>query len=284
MKRIGLFLFASALLFASGFTPAQAETVACTAITSLPYVIVTQGVYCLTGHLNTGISTGNAITINTNNVVLDLNGFKIGGLSAGLGTQAYGISGASRQNVTIRNGTVRGFYFGIKLDDTNPPTISQGHVIEDIRADQNTVGGIEIWGKGNTIRNNIVMATGGSTNAGAPLVVSGISVQGPGARVINNDVMEVTADGSHWAFGIFLGSSNSVVVGNRVTNVTAATVNSFGIGFAVGSSDVLVSGNLVSSTQNGIAIGAGTGKYMNNLTMGVISPYVGGTAAGETNY
>jgi hypothetical protein len=31
--------------------PAQAETVNCTAITTLPYTITTQGVYCLTGHL-----------------------------------------------------------------------------------------------------------------------------------------------------------------------------------------------------------------------------------------
>jgi len=37
------------------------------------------------------MTSGNAITIATNNVVLDLNSFKLGGLSAGLGTNANGI-------------------------------------------------------------------------------------------------------------------------------------------------------------------------------------------------
>ena len=63
------------LLFAS-FT--QAETVNCTAIATLPCTISTQGVYCLGGHVGTSITSGNAIEIATNNVVLDLNGFKIG--------------------------------------------------------------------------------------------------------------------------------------------------------------------------------------------------------------
>ena len=62
---------------------ARAETVNCTAITSLPAVITVQGIYCFTGNLSTAITTGNAIEIQTNNVVLDLNGFKLGGLAAG---------------------------------------------------------------------------------------------------------------------------------------------------------------------------------------------------------
>src|SRR5437870_353667 len=57
--------------------PAYAETVNCTPITTIPTVITVQGIYCFTGHLSTAITTGNAIDIQTNNVVLDLNGFKL---------------------------------------------------------------------------------------------------------------------------------------------------------------------------------------------------------------
>ena len=64
-------------------TSTQAETIDCTAITSPPYVIATQGVYCLTGNLSTSITTGSAIEIQANNVTLDLNGFKLGELVAG---------------------------------------------------------------------------------------------------------------------------------------------------------------------------------------------------------
>src|SRR6266571_814513 len=99
-----------ALMF--GAAPARAETVNCTAITSLPAVITVQGIYCFTGDLATGITSGNAIDIQTNNVVLDLNGFKLGGLAAGPGTQASGIHAFDRQNLTIKNGTVRGFLTG----------------------------------------------------------------------------------------------------------------------------------------------------------------------------
>ena len=121
MKKL-TFASVFALIALTLIAPAQAETVNCTAITSLPYTISTQGVYCLTDHLSTAITTGNAITINTNNVVLDLNGFKLGGLSAGLGTQAHGIYAYQRQNITIKNGTVRGFFIGIYLDDFSPFT------------------------------------------------------------------------------------------------------------------------------------------------------------------
>src|SRR5262245_57591291 len=108
--------------------PAHAETVNCTPITSLPAVINVQGIHCLTGNLDTAITSGSAITINANNVVLDLNGFKLGGLGGGTATQAVGISGVQRQNITIKNGTIRGFHTAIELAGAN----SQGHVIEDI--------------------------------------------------------------------------------------------------------------------------------------------------------
>src|SRR5262249_8965473 len=142
-----------------------AETVICTAITSLPYTISASGVYCLTGDLSTNLISGNAIEIDANNVILDLNGHKIGNLSAGPNTVAYGILADQRQNITIRNGTVRGFFHGIRLSDTFPYAVSQGHVVEDVRADQNTQMGILVSGRGGLIRRNQVVATGGSTIA-----------------------------------------------------------------------------------------------------------------------
>ena len=97
--------------------PTQAETVNCIAITSLPAVITVQGIHCFTGDLSTAQTSGNAIDIQTNNVVLDLNGFKLGGLAAGTGTHATGIHALNRQNITIKNGTIRGFSTGITLSN-----------------------------------------------------------------------------------------------------------------------------------------------------------------------
>lgn len=52
--------------------PAQAETTVWTAITAAPFTINAPGIYCLTQDIATNLASGNAITIDTNNVVLDL--------------------------------------------------------------------------------------------------------------------------------------------------------------------------------------------------------------------
>ena len=148
-------MLAIALALVLRAASAWAETVNCTPITALPAIITVQGVYCFTGNLATAITSGNAIDIQTNNVVLDLNGFRLAGLAAGLGTVANGIHAINRQNITVRNGTVRGFRQGIYLSNEGT---SQGHVVEDIRADQNRFIGIQVNGSGNIVRNNQIVA------------------------------------------------------------------------------------------------------------------------------
>jgi hypothetical protein len=237
-----------------GAVPARAETVNCTPITALPATITVQGVYCFTGNLSTGITSGAAIDIQTNNVVLDLNGFKLGGLAAGLGTNAIGVYAADRQNITIRNGTIRGFRSGIVLDDFGA---SQGHVAEDLRADQNTWMGIDVEGDGVIVRNNQVVATGGSTVFGANADAYGFFVSGSGPRVLNNDVINTVKQGSGVAWGIFLESSvtGGIAVNNRITGADR------GIEFQCCS----------------------TGKYRDNIAFGVTTPYTGGTDIGNNN-
>jgi len=242
------------LVWAVGAAPVRAETVNCTAITALPAVITVQGLYCFTGHLATNIVSGDAIDIQTNNVVVDLNGFKLGGLAAGPGTTANGIHALDRQNITIKNGTVRGFLKGILLESTGT---SQGHVVEDVRADQNTLTGMEVDGAGNIVRNNQVVATGGTTTLGANASAQGIMILGNGARVLNNDVINTVKQGTGTAIGIhFNGATSSFAVNNRIT------VADFGIDCTSGA----------------------TGKYRDTLTFGVTTPATGTcTDAGNNN-
>ena len=215
----------------------------------LPAVITAQGLYCFTGNLATAITSGNAIDIQTNNVVLDLNGFKLGGLAAGLGTEAVGINAADRQNITIKNGTVRGFQKGILLSGF------QGHVVEDIRADQNTLVGIQVRGAGNIVRNNQVVATGGTTAFGANSDALGIVVVGDGPRVLNNDVITTVKQGTGTAWGIRLDvGAGGLAVNNRIT-----------------------------VADIGIQYNGSTGKYRDTLTFDVPTPFTGGTAVGTND-
>ena len=258
---------------------AWAETIDCTPITTLPTVITVQGNYCLTGHLATSMTSGNAIEIQTNNVTIDLNGWKLGGLAGGTGTLVYGIYAYQRKNITIRNGTIRGFYLGIFLKDVSPYTTSQGHLIEDIRADQNTGTGIMIQGRGNIVRRNQVVDTGGSTGT---LYAFGIRLNGPGVRALNNDISGTVGWSGGGGFGLSLDTAHGAVLeSNRIHDIRGTS--NYGI-WASGSLGILVVGNRITSTQNGIVFtGGSTGKYRDTLTSNVTTPFSGGTDAGGNN-
>ena len=273
-------ILVTAVLFAP--TPARAETTNCTAITSLPAVIDTQGIYCFTGHLSTADTSGNAIEITTNNVVIDFNGYKLGGLGGGAATYANGIYAYQRKNITIRNGSIRGFYRGIWLHDSSSYTASSGHLVEDINADGNTFVGIMVAGTGNTVRNNRIVSTGGSTNF---MYAYGIVVYGPGVRVLSNDITDVAAQSTAHSKGIYLIScSNTVVEGNRINDLTSPSGYTYGI-FMLNSTYVTSSENRVSGVADyGIVYNSSTGLYMGNIVSGATTPFSGGTAAGTTNF
>ena len=262
----------------------QAETVNCTAITYLPYTISTQGIYCLKGNLATNMTAVSAIEIAANNVVIDLNGFKLGGLAAGPGTSSTGISALQRTNITIRNGTVRGFARGIWLVDDLPYTTSQGHLIENVRADMNTSVGIWVMGQGNMVRNNQVVDTGGST-VGFVTGGTGILVYGPGNKIISNDVYETKYLSAEYGNGIAIDSGHSSVIeNNRIGNMAVNPIHPGAGIYVIDSQNVLVSNNRITTTDWGIWIVAGSSaKYRDTLTSNVTTPYSGGTDAGNNN-
>lgn len=128
-------------------------------IDSLPATINSQGTWCLRSNLSTAITSGKAITIATNNVTIDCNNFKIGGLAAGPGTFAVGIGAGTRLNATIRNCNIRGFRIGINLEGSS----GGNHLVEKNRVDNNTLAGIAVDGDGSMVRGNVVSDTGGTT-------------------------------------------------------------------------------------------------------------------------
>jgi parallel beta-helix repeat protein len=73
-----------------------------TSVSSLPFTISQSGSYYMTTNLTGGF--GDGITIGSSDVTLDLNGFALAG-GSGHGVFVSGV----RSNITIRNGTVRGW-------------------------------------------------------------------------------------------------------------------------------------------------------------------------------
>ena len=252
----------------------------CLPIVSLPYTISAQGNYCLVQNLSTPMASGNAVTITSDFVLLDLKGFKIGGGSAGPGTHTSGVWARNHRNITIKNGNIRGFFRAVFLEDTSGSfTASQGHLVANLRADENTYAGIQVQGRGNVIRGNQVVTTGGSTVFGADADAYGIRTDGGGVRVIDNDVTDTTPAGAGSGFAISVASApGAVVEKNRLAN--SVPNSSYGV-MAASGRDVLVLRNRISTTAFGVFFDTATGKYRDNLTTGVGAPYTGGVNAGN---
>jgi len=267
IKHLTLALFLAILA-----TSIQAETVNCTPITSLPATITAQGVYCLTAKLGTNQTSGNAITINANNVTIDLNGWKVDDGAAGTGTQAYGIYSAAN-NVTIKNGIVRGFYFGIRLDGS-------GAVVQDMLLDGNTVAGIITTGVGALVEHNQVVNTGGSTQFSNAI---GMEIDGSGSTASDNMVSTLTATGSGSDFGIAMGGGNEIVRNNIVTNNSQPSGGgtSYGIyNYFVG---IITSNNTISNFVSCVYNSAGSDIYSFNTVTNCTNDFTGGTAGASNS-
>jgi hypothetical protein len=132
---------------------------ACTGtIAALPATIGTPGTWCVKQNLATAALSGNAITINANDVTLDCNGFRLDGSAAGPGTNAKGVYANNRSGVTIRNCSIRGFNYGVAVLGTGV-----GNLVERNRVSASTYNGIRVEGDGSLVRDNQVTSTGGST-------------------------------------------------------------------------------------------------------------------------
>jgi hypothetical protein len=257
------------VLFVFSFSPfTRAETLNCTPVTSLPAVISTQGLYCLTGNLATAQGSGYVIEITANNVTLDLNGWKVGGQAAGRATQAYGIR-STAANVTIKNGIVRGFYYGIYLT-------GRGAVVRDMLIDQNTEIGIFVNGQGAVVEHNQVVDSGGTT-AVSDAAAIGIAVGSGsfGARISDNTVSGLTATGSGSEYGINVNAPNSSVRDNMVSDLNRPTGGGTSIGIYQNQS-IAVS-NTVSNFDVGVFT-ATSGIYAHNTVFNCTTAYSGGTA------
>ncbi len=267
MKKLFLTMAVAAALFT---TSAKAETINCTEITAVPFVITVQGVYCFKSDKASAVPNGNLIEIQTNNVTIDLNGFKLGGSGAGTGTNANGIFAEDQKNITIRNGTIRGFFKGVQI--TQDTGTSSGHLLEDLLLDQNRFTGAQVEGSGNVIRNNRVVNTGPSDGSTAAI---GIRLVSASNSVIADNVVSGTSE-TGTASGIIVTLSALVEVrGNTVLDARDATTKR---GIDIGNStDVTVIGNRILN-----AAGTGTTGIIDEFSSSTGLNCIDNTVAGFT--
>ena len=233
-------------------------------ITSLPAIISTQGIWCFNQSLTTSATSGNAITINTNNVTIDCNHFRLDGSAAGTGTAAIGIYAGSRVKVTVRRCAISGYYVGAKLTGS-------GHVVDGNVFNGNTSIGLVIDASSaknaSMVQDNQVLNTGGSTLIGT---VYGIWAH-QSVDVLGNTVSGVTARSTSNgnAFGIY---TTGTSYGASVRDNHVHNLNKDGTGLVYGiyndtSSHVILRNNDVSATGSvGLYCSSGNSAARDNVT------------------
>jgi hypothetical protein len=218
-----------------------------TKITSVPYTINAPGAYYLGGNL-TYAGNSNGITVNADNVTLDLMGFTLAYTGSSIDNQGIFIWG--RNNVEIRNGTVRGWPYGIN-DSTSMWPRQVGNRVINIRVEQCRTG-VCLMGNGLLIQGCTVL--GGSSFA-LQLengIIRGCLVKncdqgiyaGLGNAVISGNVL--VGNGAAYGYGIVGGGG--LVMGNEVSNFQIG-IQTQGPGSVIGNTV-----NTASSSQTGIFV------------------------------
>jgi len=216
-------------------------------IDALPAVVSTQGTWCLRKDVSTAMASGTAISIQANNVTLDCNGFKLGGLAAGLDTGANGIGWINRNNITVRNCSIRGFEYGLNANGGGDAY----HAIENNRFDGNTHVGIHLAGDNHRVVGNQLNDTGGSPGwAGSfGMSITGDHVVVQGNTIAGVWVSDTANNGNGSAYGIVAVTGRGNVFQDN--HILALIPRGTGSARALAVAHALVQGNVVLNAAGG---------------------------------
>ncbi len=237
---------AASLFGATAISPAHAETTLCTEIITLPFTITAQGVYCLKKNLNVNLPSGNAITVNAGNATIDFNGWRINNQAPLATNQANGVYAQNRNNVTLKNGFVRGFFRGIFLSESAVDS-SSSHLVEDMKiADSGTIG-IYVQGDKSVLRYNRVLDTGG----GPGNIAHGILLQLADDGLVADNIVSGVVE-TFWNSGVYVSDSDRVrVSGNEVTQVDGGSNADRGINVVFVDQAIIASNKLLNDSATG---------------------------------
>ena len=204
--------------------PPPSPCTSCTAITALPVIITQPGLYSLGGNLAYG-GVGNAITIDADNVTLDLRGYEIDGTGA-TGSGVF-IAGG-RTNTAIRNGTIRNFgRHGVGLDLDFFPFPSHTEV-RGVRALDNSFAGFSL-GLESSAHDCRALGNGGIGISLAGVVSRCVASRNGGHGIMVGDGLVVSSSADRNG-GIGILAQQATILGNSVTdNALSGIECSFGL-------------------------------------------------------
>ena len=239
---------------------------AATLITSLPYTITTQGSYIINQNLK---ANWHGIKVQANNVTIDLKGYSISGNNASGG---YGVYMNGRNNVEIRNGTIRNFgSHGIYEENG---TSGNSHRVINVRVMNNKGSGIILSGDIYFANNYMIKGCTVSNNGGTGIYV------GLGSTVSGNAVHNNGFHGIATAAG-------SIVTGNTSSNNGGNGIVAYSGGIIAYPGSTVSGNTTYGNGWYGIVAGYGstvTGNTSSNNVYDGIVADVGSTVKNNTVY
>lgn len=187
------------------------------------FLIQYRGHYCLESDF---VVDGVGIAIMAEDVVLDLQGHEIIGPADGANAGVWMTVGAG--NVTVRNGTIRGFQVGL-LSHRN----GGRNRVENLTVLDSSQRGIIMDGENNIIRRNRVQGTRSTGGTSA-----GISVSGAKNSLVDNVILDTTTSDTGAAYGIEVyDATRTRILGTRIMN-TEAGPSSLSTGILIRDSEI----------------------------------------------
>jgi hypothetical protein len=202
-------------------------------ISSLPATISSSGSYVIAANHNLNMAQGAAITVNANDVTIDLQGFTISNIAAGVGTAAVGVYSLHRNRVTVRSGTLSGFHTGVMLHGER---VAGGCVAEDLSLTDCTAAGIMISGSSSLIRRNVINSSlrssafcAASSNTG--ILGIGVSLAAH-SRITDNVITFTNTGATDFAVAVYAGTDSDeiLLLDNDITGADWGIVIDEGLG------------------------------------------------------
>lgn len=284
--------FLSAVLVFSGSAVPNARADACTPITSAPYVISTPGKYCLTGPITFSALSGTAIEIQASNVELDLNGWGLygpysGGASSSALTEA--IRANSMRNISIKNGTIEGFFDGIYIFGSNYINLAKNIKISRVALYDIVANPINFVYVSDVLLNENTLSYGPRKYTGT----IGVSPTGigfryaTGVRVTRNTITNAMDGGVQ---SVLTGVNIEMASASIEDNLFEAGVlwhyqNTQSSAIRVNNGTATIGSNKINSFYNAIRCVSSSAVYANNMAIFTkVSPYESGCTNGGGNY
>jgi len=200
----------------------------------VPIIITSPGSYRLVTNLTVADPNVTAITVGSDDVTIDLNGFTIEGPRLGPVGAGSGVNvNQARHNILVRNGVVVGFYDAAAACVHLP---GGNNRVENLRVNECPQAAIAV-GPAGVVRDCQVLSS-----------VRGIGV-GTGGMIIGNTVV----NSASFAFGLF-GQGGVSIVGNSCQGAGDACV-------LIRADGNRIEGNTFTGSTVGLDLSGGTGNF-----------------------